>query len=204
MNISIITAGFSSEYLNDVWNSIKDQTHKNWEWILVIDDSAEVREWYTARKEKGWFEGYDVWSIDVDKNRGRYGLVSRNIGVMASSYDRIVFLDDDNKFQENDLLETLVKTEEETGKLPYTKLHIIGKKPGSTVDRYKNTHPSRNHIDLSNLFYRKDLFIKAGLFNDNLRRICFDADLIEAMVKIIGEENFIKVDRHIYFRHKRY
>lgn len=204
MNISIITAGFRVEYLNDLWNSIKDQTFKSWEWILVIDDSDEVREWYNFRKQQGWFDGFNVWSIDVGKNRGRYGLVSRNIGMMASSYNRIIFLDDDNRFEEDDYLETLVTTEETTGKIPYTKLHIIGKKSGSKVDRYKNTHPTRHHIDLGNVFYRKDLFIKAGLFNDSKNRIMFDYDLIEAIKNLVGEDNFIKVDKHLVFRHKRY
>ena len=204
MNISIITAAFKALYLNEVWSSIKKQTHKNWEWILVIDDSAEVLSWYRKMLASGEFVGYDVWAISVSKNRGRYGLVSRNIGAIASSYSWLVFLDDDNEWEEDDYMEVLIKTQQETGKVPYTKLHLVGKKPGSTMDRYKDTHPTRHHIDLGNVFYPKSLFIKVGLFDDSKNKIMFDYDLIEMIKDEIGEEHLIKVDRHLFFRHKRY
>jgi len=204
MNISIITAAFSDVYMNFVWDSIKRQTFTKWEWIFVVDGSDSVRKWYSDNQQKGEFKDKDVWMIDIGKSRGRYGLVARNVGAQCASYDRIVFLDDDNHFEESSYLEALVDAEKTTGKIPYTKLHIVGKRPGSTVDRYKDTHLQRHHIDLGNIFYRKEFFIKYGYFDDSENRIMFDADLIHSIRDGEGEGNFIKINRHLYFRHKRY
>lgn len=204
MHISIICAAFSSKYLDSWWDSIKRQTYKKFEVIMVIDGSQEVLDWYKEKKEDEEFKEYDVWYIIIGKNRGHYGLIARNVGAMCASYDHIIFLDDDNYFEEDDYLETLVKIEKETGKIPYTKLHIVGKKPGSTVDRYKDTHPSRHHIDLGNPFYRKEFFLKYGYFDDSKNRIMFDYDLIELIKNGEGEDKFTKADCHLYFRHKRY
>lgn len=204
MKISIITAGYSAKYLDGVWGSIKKQTYKKWEWILVIDSSESVVAWHNQQLLNGVFDGYDVWVIILKKNQGRYGLVSRNIGVMASGYERIVFLDDDNEFEEEDYLETLVGVEKKTHKIPYTKLHLLGKKPKSTYDRYKETSLGRHHIDLGNPFYRKRFFLDYGYFDDRKNRIMFDFDFIEKIIEREGEDAFIKVNKHLLFRHKRY
>ena len=200
MPISIVTAAFSAKYLDSVWDGIKRQTFKEWEWVFVIDGSAEAEEWYNKQD----FTGYNVWKIKIDKNQKRYGLVSRNVGAMCASYNWILFNDDDNHLEEDDYIEEIVRVYHETGKYPYTRLHIVGKKPGSTVDRYKDTSLSRTHIDLGNLLYRKEWFLRTGYFSDEKNHIVFDADKIEDIVNLIGVDNFIKVDRHLYFRHKRY
>jgi len=202
--ISIITAGYSAKYLDGTWESIKKQTHKDWEFILVCDNSDDVRSWYKEKKDSGEFEGYDVWFIDIGKNQGRYGLVARNVGATCASYNHIAFLDDDNEFEEDDYLEAMVNAERETGKIPFSKLHLIGKKPDSTYDRYKDTALARHNIDLGNPLYRKEFFLKYGYFSDAQNKIMFDFDLIEKIKNGEGEENFIKVDRNLFFRHKRY
>ena len=51
---------------------------------------------------------------------------------------------------------------------------------------------------------KKD-FLKYGYFDDSNNKIMFDADLIMTIVKNEGgAENTVKVDRHLFFRHKRY
>lgn len=208
MNISIICAVFNTTYLDRLWLSVRKQTYKKWELIFVIDksDSDEVRKWYRNRKGNGYFEGYDVWTIDLDKNRGNpYGVITRNIGIAASCYDFICFLDEDNEFLEDDYLESIVKAEMETGKIIYTNLYLVGKKSGSIYKRKKITHLHRQGIDLSNIFYRKEFFKKYGYFDDSKNKFQFDFDLIEKIKDGEGGEGaFYKVDRCIYYRHRRY
>jgi len=208
MNVSIICAAYNATYLDSVWQSVKKQTYKNWELIFVIDksDSNEVRKWYKNRKENGYFENYDVWSIDLDKNRGNpYGVITRNIGIAASSYNYLIFVDEDNELLEDDYLESIVRVEQETGKIIFTNLYLVGKKPGSIYQRKKITHLHRQGIDLSNLFYRKEFFKKYGNFDDSKNKFQFDWDLIEKIKDGEGGENaFYKVDRCIYYRHRRY
>jgi len=204
MHFSIVTAGFSVQYIDVAWDSIKKQTHKEWEWILVCDNSESIRNWYKVKKDSGEFEGSDVWFIDIGKTRNRYGLVSRNVGAQCASYNRIIFLDDDNAFEEPDYLETIAKTIEETGLIPYTQLHLLGKKIGSTYDRYKRTGLGRHHIDLGNFLYFKQHLIKYGYFDDSKNRIMFDWDLMEKIINGEGVDKFILIKKHLVFRHKRY
>lgn len=203
-NISIITAAYSDTYLDSVWASIKEQTFKSWEWIIVVDDSASVMEWYLNKEIDGEFKGYDVWIIEIGKNQGRYGLVGRNVGAMCASYDRMAFLDDDNKFDCENYLESMVRAERETGKIPYSELHLVGKKPGSTYDRIKRTALARHNIDLGNPLYKREHFLKYGYFDDSKNKIMFDYDLIEKIKDGEGEDAFVKVNVCLLFRHKRY
>ena len=205
--ISIITAGYSTKYIDLTWESIKKQTFKQWEWGLICDNSDEVRSWYNNKKENGEFDGYDVWFVDVGRSQGRYGLPCRNAGVMLSNpkYKYWAWLDDDVSFQENEYLEKMVKISEKNDKIAFSNLHLLGKKPDSTYDRYKTTRPFRNFIDCGNPLYKKEFILKYGLLDDSLRDICFDADYIDKIRDGEGgEDAFVKVKVNILFRHKRY
>ena len=198
-SITIITASIRGELLDRVWDSIKKQTHKDWEWIIVNDNSNSVRFWL---KEQALPD--NVWTIDLGKNQGHYGLEARNVGAMCSSFDRVVFLDDDNEWETETYLENLIKAEEETGKIPHSNLRIRGKKPNSIHDRTRQTGLSSNNIDLGNLLYRKEFFKKYGYFDNSKNRIVFDWDFIKKIKKGEGEENFIRVNENLIFWHHRY
>jgi len=203
--IGIITAAFRRKYLDYAVNSVLNQTYKNWEYFIVNDNSDEIREWYQDNKNK--LSNYPVFYIDVEKNCGKYGLVTRNIGTMVainSGCDRIKFVDDDNMLMEKNYLENAVLTEEQTNKIPFSDLYLKGKKPDSTYERKKVTSLARQHIDLSNVFYRKEHFLQCGYFDDSNNKIMFDWDFIEKVVNKFGKNNFVKLNNHIYFRHKRY
>lgn len=199
MKITIITASIRGELLDRVWDSIRKQTHKDWEWILVNDDSNSVRYWW---KEQTFLE--NVWLIDIGKNQGNYGLQARNVGVMCSSSNRIVFLDDDNEWETETYLENLIKAEESTGKIPHSNLRIRGKREGSTHDRIRKTGLSSNNIDLGNLLYRKEFFKKYGYFDNSENRIIFDWDFIKRIKEGEGEDAFIRVEESLIFWHHRY
>jgi len=84
-------------------------------------------------------------------------------------------------------------------------LHLLGKRPGSTYDRYKPTHPHRNHIDCGNLLYKKEFMFKYGLLDDSKNSIVYDADYIDKIREGEGGvDAFINIDRVLKFYHKRY
>ena len=201
MNVSIITAAFRGELMDRVWESIKKQTHKNWEWIIVCDDSNSVRFWW---KDNGINLPENVWFIDIGKNQGNYGLQARNVGAMCSNFDRICFLDDDNEWETESYLSSLIKAEVETGKIPYSCLRIRGKRQDSTHDRIRQTSLASNNIDLGNLFYRKEFFKKYGYFDNSKNRIIFDWDFIKNVKDGEGAESFVRVDENLIFWHHRY
>ena len=54
------------------------------------------------------------------------------------------------------------------------------------------------------LLYKKEFISKYGLLDDSIRAICFDADYIDLIKEGEGKDVFVKVDRNLLFRHKRY
>jgi intein/homing endonuclease len=91
MNISIITAATRSNLLDRVWKSIKNQTYKDWEWIIINDAKPDVAAWFENNKHKLYEVSKNVAIVNLPYNRGRFGLYCRNIGVQMARFDRICF-----------------------------------------------------------------------------------------------------------------
>jgi len=203
MKISIITAAFRPEFMLRVWESIKNQVFKDWEWIIVNDAQEGIRQWYKNNIDEMRETNPRIWLVDLGKNKGRFGLYARNVGAMVASYDRIVFLDDDNQWEQGHLY-SLVELEESTDKIPYCWMYLKGKKPGSTYRRKKKTGFSKQGIDLGCILWRKEFFSKYGYFED-VRQITYDWVLIEKVYKGEGAESFACTKRPtLIFWHKRY
>lgn len=205
-SVSIITAAYRGELLPRVWESIKKQTFPRWEWVLVNDNQNSVREWYGSfinGEGKELYEQSRVWMVDVCRSLGRYGLFSRNVGAMVASFEYIAFLDDDNEW-ESDHLQSLADTQAKDGKIPYSWIHVKGKKPGSTFEKIKHTGFSRQGIDLGCILWRKSLFEKYGYF-PNTRQITFDFELLSKVYQGEGAENFVCTNNASFlFWHRRY
>ena len=201
MKISIVTAATRPELMNDVWKSIKNQTHRKWEWIIVNDGKEGIRDWYDKNKEL--FADYNVWLLDIEKNRGRFGLAARNAGVAVASYNDIIFLDDDNEW-EKEHLQSLIETKEKTGKIPYYWMHLKGKKDGSDYDRIKKTHFGKQGIDLGCILWTKELFEQYGGFRDD-SQVTFDWNCIARSYYGKGPHKFTCTEKPtLIFWHKRY
>jgi len=204
MKISIITAAFRPELMDRVWASVSSQTYKDWEWLIVNDAQQGIRDWYKQSRESGKFGDSNVWFIDLEQQKGRFGLYSRNVGTMAANYSRVVFLDDDNEWTV-DHLQSMVDAELTTGKIPYCYMHIIGKKPGSTFQKIKRTGFSRQGIDLGCILYKKKHFEDFGYFRDDAQ-VTFDYNAIERIfLGLGGQSAFVCTAKpSLIFHHKRY
>jgi glycosyltransferase involved in cell wall biosynthesis len=205
--ISIITAAFRGELMPRAWESIKKQTFTEWEWVIVNDGQNSVRYWYSdfIRGEgKEMFESGQIWMIDSHQQLGRFGLYTRNMGVMAARCKRVCFLDDDNEWTE-DHLQSMIDTEFTTGKIPYCYMHIKGKKPGSTFEKMKRTGFSKQGIDLGCILYRKKHFEEFGYFRDDAQ-VTFDWNAIERLYNGLGgASKFACTNKESFiFHHKRY
>lgn len=197
--ISIITAGYRVEFMDRVWESIKRQTFKDWEWIIVNDGQDKIREWYKKNKTVL----YNTFFVDIEKRRGRFGLYARNVGTMVANNKHIIFLDDDNEW-EADHLESLVKLEKETGKIPYCWMHLKGKKPDSTHDRIKKTHFGKQGIDLGCILWRKELFERYGYFRNDAQ-VTYDWNCIARVYYGSSPSSFVCTNKPtLIFWHRRY
>ena len=88
----------SSKYLDESIQSVIDQTYKNWELIIVddesIDDSIEIINRYVGIDSR--------IKLFQQKNAGQGK--ARNLGIIQSKGDLIAFLDSDDIWQVNKLL----------------------------------------------------------------------------------------------------
>lgn len=107
MKVSIITPYFNSgEYFNELATSVLNQTHSNWEWIIVDDGSSE-RE-LSIVQQIAESDPRIQWIPRIkDKTKG--ACACRNLGIECSSGDYIIFLDADD-YLSTKCLEDRLKT----------------------------------------------------------------------------------------------
>ena len=205
MKISIVTACFRKDNMPRVWKSIKTQIHTDWEWVLVNDNQEGIREWWNEfKKIEDYIENkHRIHFVDIQFDKGRFGLFSRNVGAMLANYKHVVFLDDDNEWEPNHL-QSLIQLKEKTGKHPYCWMRIIGKKEGSKVDRIKETAFIRQHIDLGCLLWERKWFDIYGGFRDD-SQVSFDWNHMARICFGEGPHQFVSTRLpSLRFSHKRY
>lgn len=97
VSVIIPTYKRESKFLSRAILSVKSQTYKNTE-IVVVDDNSPASEY--RQKTKGFMKQYkdddDVIYIMNPENVG--GSLARNIGIHSSTGDYITFLDDDDEY----------------------------------------------------------------------------------------------------------
>lgn len=109
--ISVIVPCYSvgPNLLSEALESIKKQTYKNWE-IILVDDCSPEQEW-KIEIVSNLIKDNKLKLINNEKN---FGLaISRNIGFDNSNGDIILFLDSDDKYSKNNFFEYLNQKFEE-------------------------------------------------------------------------------------------
>ena len=110
IKVSIITPAYNSgKYIDETIQSVINQTHKNWEMIIVHDCSSDdtqliVKEY--ASKDK---------RIKLISNKENYGVaISRNIGLKKAKGKYVAFIDSDDLWDKEKLKKQLVFMENNT------------------------------------------------------------------------------------------
>jgi len=181
---SIIIATHSLEgykYLVKALRSLADQTYSNIEVITVVDNNAKLYDFLKKQKREGFLKDLDL-EIRIVLNSGKKGLsASRNVGILNTSGEIVCFLDDD-AVADKHWVEELIKTYNDypealgvggpilpLGKIPWWMpidfCWLLGVTPPSLhsngITRVRNTFGS-------NMSFKKEVFEKAGLFNEGL------------------------------------
>lgn len=98
--ISVITPAFNAEsFIERAYRSLVDQTHTNWEWIVIDDKSVDhTHEILSKLKRKDK-------RLTIIKNTANVGVgLSRNVGLAAANGEFVAFLDADDQFVPDKLL----------------------------------------------------------------------------------------------------
>jgi glycosyltransferase involved in cell wall biosynthesis len=154
--------------------SVIDQTLRRFELIIVNDAGEDVGEIVESFKDER------IRYISLDRNRGKQGAV--NEGIRASRCPHIAYLDDDDIYYPNHLMRA-VGALEHNPRLSFVYADTIQVMYRGTRERaeilsrrvlsHEYDRESLLHVDnyLPNLSYvhRKDLFDKAGLYDESLK-----------------------------------
>jgi len=132
VSVIIPTYKRKTEYLSRAINSIKNQTYKNTE-IVIIDDNYPESEYRRKTMDfmKKYKEDPNILYILNPKNVG--GSIARNNGIEVSSGDYITFLDDDDEYLPEKIEKQLRFMLDTDCDMSFTDLNLVNEKK-TTVD----------------------------------------------------------------------
>ena len=165
MKISIITATYnSSQTLNSVVKSLKQQTFQDFEWVVVDGSSTDD----TVEKVRSSGLNYKLLS---EKDKGIYDALNK--GVAMASGDIISFLHSDDFFEnENVLKEIMTQFQKTDADGIYGNLKYVSSNNISKVIRFWKSQPFQiNNLKKGwmpphpTLFLKKEVYQKHGSFD---------------------------------------
>lgn len=192
LKVSIITVCFNSEHtIKETIESVKNQTYKNYEHIIIDGKSKDK----TLDIVKSYCNNSDNIKYISESDTGIYNAMNK--GIFMASGELIVFLNSDDTFKKN-ALETIIryfdkdKTDIIYGNVAwqetfYNKTYIkyLNLQPLG-VAPYESEVMSLNHLDkiknAHNATFVKAKIMKDNLFDENLK-ICSDYKFFLKMYK---------------------
>ncbi|HEV8430614.1 MAG TPA: glycosyltransferase [Pyrinomonadaceae bacterium] len=173
--VSVIMPAYNTEtYIGDSIQSVRNQTYRNWE-LLVVDDGSTDKTAEIIRS----FAAQDSRVKYVFQQNGRQAK-ARNTGIEKSSGTLLAFLDSDDLWLPEKLERQLQVMDEMNVDVVYSDGHIIyepGSIPGATSFRIvPGTVAGRemldklllhNHVPVQSVLVRLDCFRKAGPFDES-------------------------------------
>ena len=142
MKVSVIIPTYNRfEYVLNAIESVKNQTYKDVE-VIVVNDCSTQQEYYTDHPQ---LMGDNVFLTNLPKNsRDVFGIVSpgghaRNIGMMLASGDYIAFLDDDDYWLPEKLEKQISQMEAHDCKISCTEA-LFGHGVYDSEKKYKRWH----------------------------------------------------------------
>lgn len=170
---AIITTHNRCDLLMRAIQSVKEQTYKNIE-LIVVDDASDDNTRIICDRIK------DIKYIRIEKSESRGGNYARNRGIKESNGEFIAFLDDDDEWYYNkiELQLELFNKDEEIGMI-YTGMNID---TGIAVLNYKITYNKNAQGDIlrkklywkpfcttSTMIVRRNILNEVGFFDENLK-----------------------------------
>ncbi len=154
--VSIILPTYNrAKYLNRSMDSVLNQTHKNWELLIVDDGSNDA----TLQLVKNYLNQFSNIRYFFHENRG--AAYSMNIGMQESRGEFITFLGSDDEYMGNHLelrIDYLIKNTK------VDLLHSPAKIIGNKYVKDKNDKTKKIHLDDCTL--GGTLFGKAEIFKE--------------------------------------
>lgn len=196
---SIVTAAFRLKGTLAACESLDKQTYKNWEHIIVNDNSEEVREYFQGKDL-----GENRFFCDMGKRRHWFGAFARNVGINYATGEFVLFLDDDNLFKPEHLANIArASKKNRDARMIGVYTEIRGKRDPDYRHILK-TRIAPQQCDLGSFAYHKHLFRKYGYFEARPeRRVTFDYEVIRRIYDKGEKFIILKEPTFIYYHAQR-
>jgi len=205
--ISIIIPTYKRLYhLRKLLDSIYNQTYKNFE-VIIIDDNSPNLDFYKVLVDEYKEKLDDLKFLVNEKNMG--APFSRNRGIMESKYNLLAFVDDDDEWEPFKLekqIAALDKTEKSEIGIIYTWTTIkngkdkIGEYKTPAYENPLNELMQDNFIPSPSVLVTKKAIVEAGLFDESLPS-CQDWDMWIRILKLGYKVNVVQDFLTIYNKH---
>lgn len=206
MSVSIIIPTYKRvDYLERLLISIKNQTFKDYE-VIVVDDCSPNQDEYNNLINKYTKIFKEFSFITKTENKGAPN--SRNIGIKKAKYPLIALVDDDDewysqklehqvdifkKFPNTDIVYTWTNAIDESGKVVYEyKKEIEGNPKYEILKGCFIPSPS--------IMVKKETIVKSGMF-DEILPSCQDWDMWTRMILDGADVKVVKEIDTIYYKH---
>ena len=178
--ISVIVATFKhDEMLLRALNSLKEQTYKNFE-IIVVDDNGNKTQNANVEAIVSQFrkENPQINLTFIVNNENLGSAKTRNVGIDASNGEYITFLDDDDIYLPENLekqIENMLSTQADYGltdiKIYYENEKLCDNRERSYIKSTKKDdlicYHLKHHLSgTGTLIFKKDYLLKIGKFGD--------------------------------------
>lgn len=174
--VSIVMPTYNREYvIGKAIKSVIEQVYQNWELIIVDDGSKD--------NTRGVVEGFSDPRIKYYVMPQNGGVSkARNQALKMSEGEYIAYLDTDNDWSENFLLNTIGNLVENPNFMSaYTAQYLFKGQDRPYAIRFglfnRTLLENRNYIDMNAFVHKRDLYKQNGGFNESLRRLV-DWDLV--------------------------
>jgi len=169
IKVSVITVCLnSSKYLEDAIRSVKEQTYKNIEYIIIdggsTDGTQEILRRYSNRISK----------LIVEKDKGVFDAMNK--GISLASGEVLYFLNSDDKLYSNNVIENVVNflIENKEADFIYGDMEVINPADNfSYIERYPDKISKwlfiTKTIAQPGSFFKADCFKKCGYFDINYK-----------------------------------
>lgn len=207
MKISIIIPTYKrTDYLGRLLNSIKKQTFKDYE-VIVVDDNSPNKEEYDNLIEHFKNEFKEFTFLRNKTNKG--APFSRNRGINEAKYDYIALVDDDDEWLPNKLENQAKVFKDSNNKIGivYTWTDAVNDDK-QVIHKYRSEiegHPKTDilkgcFIPSPSVMVRKSHIKEVGLFDEQLPS-CQDWDMWTRMIINGSECKVVKSVDTLYYKH---
>lgn len=189
--ISIIMPSFNAEkYLREAIKSIENQSYKNWELIVVDDGSTD-----STVSIVNSFSKFDN-RIKLIANFGKGAGAARNTGITKSQGEFLAFIDSDDIYDSNFLLEATKLINKGADCVVFDYFRFKGDKSNGNVRRV-GTSPYNSFTACWNKVYNKKLWKSLRFDEENVIE-----DLQVVPIVVGRAEKICHADGNIYYYYR--